>query len=116
LQLLQLLYLTGDLHRVPAMRLAGVTSAAGINAVPCLGFGQQVPGHVDVAVLHGIHMRSHQCRDIDPLRAIFTALAALPAELGLSSESLAGEEFLLGVGVWQVANHGKVLVPDAHRC
>src|SRR5437660_12273519 len=69
-----------------------------------------MPGHTDVAVLHGVHVRSHERRDIDPLGAIFAALATLLAELGLRGEGLIGEKFLLAVGVCQVADHSKVLL------
>jgi len=110
LQLLQLADFTRGVYGVPAVSLARVTGATGINALPRLGFGQEVPGHADVAVLHSVHVRAHQCRNVDALRAVLAALAALLAELGLGDEGLVGEEFLLGVGICQVANHREVLL------
>ena len=77
----QLRDLPSDLHRVPAgyrARLAGAASfepAGGGNA------RQHVACDAGISVLHGVHVRPHQDGDIDVLRAVVAAFAALLAKL-----------------------------------
>lgn len=105
MQLLQLRDLARDLHGVPAMCLARSATAAGIEATTWLRFGQELSGHTCIAILHRVHVGSHERWDIDPLGTIFAALTALLAKFSLRYECFVCQESLLWVGVGEIADH-----------
>ncbi len=59
--------------------------------------------------MHRVHVRSHQCRDIHPARAILAAFATLLTELRRCGKCLVGQKHFFVVGVCQVSRDSKVL-------
>ena len=58
---------------------AGSTAGAPVEPSSVLDLIESRPGMVEIGVLRRVHMRPHQCRDIDTRRAIAETEIALPA-------------------------------------
>ena len=71
---------------------------------------EQGSSHVTVAILHGVHVRTHQRRDFRLLGASCATLATLLAKFRLCREALVGEELFLIFGVGEIAGDGEVLL------
>jgi len=71
---------------------------------------EQGPSHVTVAILHGVHVRTHQGRDFRLLGASCATTRRHCWQNPLCREALVGEELFLIFGVGEIAGDGEVLL------
>src|SRR5665213_314191 len=108
--LLQELNFLSNVNRIAACCLTGLAVVTGDQAFTALNGGQCLCRKRVVAVLHRIHVRPHQLRNIDAKRTVCAALAALTAELRIGNVFLIGDKLQLFGRVVQIRCDRDVLI------